>query len=62
MRYKPSVLDIRDPGNRWILASAVLGRADVLVTGDRDVLAVSAEAPIQVLSPRQFWDSLRAGR
>jgi putative PIN family toxin of toxin-antitoxin system len=61
---KPAVpLDIlvRDPDDRWILASAVAGRADVLVTGDQDLLAVADQAPLTILSPRGLWDRLRSG-
>jgi len=55
---KPSELPIRDPDDRWILASAMEGKADVLVTGDRDLLAVADKAPLPVLDPRAFWDLL----
>ena len=55
---KPSELPVRDPDDRWILASAMAGRADVLVTGDRDFLDIAAKAPLLVLSPRAFWDLL----
>jgi putative PIN family toxin of toxin-antitoxin system len=55
---KPSELPIRDPDDRWILASAMAGRADVLVTGDRDLLDIAAKAPLPVLAPRAFWDLL----
>lgn len=55
---KPSELPIRDPDDRWILASAMAGRADVLVTGDRDLLDVADKAPLPVLEPRAFWDLL----
>ena len=55
---KPSDVPIRDPDDRWILASAVAGRADVLVTGDRDLLEVASKAPLTILAPRGFWDLL----
>jgi putative PIN family toxin of toxin-antitoxin system len=56
---KPSDLPIRDPDDRWILASAMAGRADALVTEDRDLLDVAGSAPLPVLDPRAFWDLLR---
>lgn len=56
----PSPLVIRDPADRWIVATAVAGTADVLVTGDRDLLVVAADSPIPILDPRAFWDLLRA--
>jgi predicted nucleic acid-binding protein len=42
--------------NRWALVSAVAGAADVLVTGDRDLLAVAMKAPLKVGEPRGFWE------
>lgn len=56
---KPSDLPIRDPDDRWILASAVAGHVDVLITGDQDLLAIADRAPVRILDPRGFWDSLR---
>lgn len=54
-----SRIPVRDRSDRWILATAVAGNADVLVTGDDDLLAVAADAPIRILSPRGFWSLLR---
>lgn len=56
---KPSPINVRDPADRWILATAVAGRADVLVTGDQDLLVLGADAPVPVLDPRAFWELLR---
>ena len=56
----PSSLAIRDPDDRWILASAVAGGADVLVTGDQDLLAIAAQAPLPILNPRGLWDRVRS--
>jgi len=58
----PSPLPIRDPADRWILATAVAGKADVLVTGDHDLPAIQADSPVRILEPRAFWDLLRSGR
>ena len=55
----PSEMPVRDPSDRWILATALAGAADVLVTGDEDLLAVAEDAPIQILTPRAFWELLR---
>ncbi len=54
-----SPLPIRDPDDRWVLASAVDARADVLVTGDRDLLDVAADASVEIVDPRAFWELLR---
>jgi uncharacterized protein len=56
----PSDPAIRDPADRWVLATAIAGEADVLVTGDRDLLVAAAGSPIPILEPRAFWDVLRA--
>lgn len=56
---KPSELELRDPDDRWVLASAIAGRADVLVTGDQDLLVVAARSPIAIVDPRGFWMLLR---
>lgn len=50
---------IRDPDDAWVLASAIEGRCDVLVTGDRDLLDIADKAPLPILSPRGFWEFIR---
>ena len=56
---KPSPIPIRDPDDRWVLASAVDGQADLLVTGDQDILTIAVQAPIAIVDPRGCWDRLR---
>lgn len=58
----PWDLPIRDPDDRWILASAIDAHADVLVTGDADLLDIATSAPLRVLAPRAFWDLIRTRR
>jgi uncharacterized protein len=58
---KPSSLVIRDPADRWVLASAEAAGADVLVTGDEDLLSVAGDSRIRIASPRAFWELLRTG-
>jgi putative PIN family toxin of toxin-antitoxin system len=50
---------IRDADDAAVLAEAMGGSAEVLVTGDRDLLVISQKLPIRILTPRGFWDSLR---
>lgn len=57
----PSALVIHDAADRLVLATAVEGAADVLVTGDQDLLVVASESPVRILDPRAFWELLRAG-
>ena len=61
---KPSAPAVpeRDPDDRWVVASAIESRADVLVTGDRDLLDIAATAPIRIVDHRGFWDLVRKNR
>lgn len=56
---RASDVPIRDPDDQWVLASAIHAKADVLVTGDRDLLDVAGKADIKIVSPRGFWELLR---
>lgn len=56
---RPAAIDVRDPSDRWIVATAVDGKADVIVTGDRDLLDIRDAAPLPILDPRSFWEMLR---
>ena len=58
---EPHPLPIRDPDDRWVLASAVAGKADVIVTGDSDLLEVASQSPIKIVDPRGFWTMVREG-
>jgi predicted nucleic acid-binding protein len=42
-----------------VLGTAVAGRADCLVTGDRELLELGAHQGIPILSPRDFYDRIR---
>lgn len=56
----PVQVEIRDKTDVPILSEAVAAGAAVLVTGDRDLLEIFSEAPLPILSPRDFWESLRS--
>lgn len=50
---------VRDADDAWVLASAVAGEADLLVTGDDDLLVLSSKAPLPIVSPREAWTRVR---
>jgi putative PIN family toxin of toxin-antitoxin system len=52
-------VQVRDRADAWVLASAVAGQAEVLVTGDQDLLVLGSRAPLPVLDPRGFWTLAR---
>jgi putative PIN family toxin of toxin-antitoxin system len=55
-------LGIPDPDDEWIVASAMAGKADVLVTGDSALLEAASRLPLPVVNPRGLWDRLRANK
>ena len=48
----------RDPDDDVVLASALAGRADLIVTGDDDLLVLKNFQRIRILSPRQVLEIL----
>ena len=42
----------------WILATAVSGEAEILVTGDKQLLALNQYRGVTIVTPRQFLDLL----
>jgi len=48
-----------DAADAVVLGEAATAAADVLVTGDQDLLAV-ADSPVETVSPRGLWQRLRS--
>jgi len=44
----------RDPGDLHVLGLAIAGKADCIVTGDKDLLVLKNFHNIPILSPREF--------
>ena len=51
----------RDPFDRPFLELALAGRADALVTGDADILALAEAFSVPILSPAAFQQRLSGG-
>lgn len=54
----PSV-ELTDKTDVPVLAAAINGKADVLVTGDGELQDLGQVGGVQILSPRAFWERLR---
>lgn len=55
---EPSALDVpvcRDRDDDVVLATALAGACDAIVTGDQDLLAVDPFRGIRVITPSTFW-------
>jgi len=46
----------RDPKDDFILECAVVGNADCIVTGDKDLISLDPYGAIRILTPRQYLD------
>lgn len=60
-KTKALTITIRDKSDIAILSEAVAAGADVLVSGDRDLIEIASESPIPILTPRGFWERIRDG-
>jgi len=45
----------RDRDDDKILALAVAGEADYIVTGDQDLLVLKKYGSVKIITPREFW-------
>jgi putative PIN family toxin of toxin-antitoxin system len=45
----------RDPDDDVVLGTAIAGRCEAIVTGDRDLLDLVTHREITIVSPRGFW-------
>ena len=54
----PSPLDppaCRDPDDDWVIATAVAGSCDCIITGDKDLLVLRTYEAIAIVPPSDFW-------
>lgn len=55
-----SPVEVRDPDDELVLASAISAGAEVLITGDKDLLDVADQVEaLRIMTPRMFWESVR---
>lgn len=54
-------VSLKDKDDLAILSCALNGKAELLVTGDKELQALGAVENLRIVSPRQFWEQLRAG-
>jgi uncharacterized protein len=53
-------VELQDKDDLFILAAAIAAGAEVLVTGDKELLRLGHIEGLEILSPRQFWEKLKA--
>ena len=53
-------VEIQDQDDLSILSAAISAGADVFVTGDKELLVLRQIENLAILSPRQFWEKLKA--
>lgn len=53
-------LELRDPDDVPVVAEAVAGLAEILVSGDKDLLD-AVDPPLRIVNPRTLWEILRGG-
>lgn len=56
----PPPVEVGDRDDLLVLSAAISGKAEVFVTGDKELLDVREVEDLAILSPRQFWDKLKA--
>jgi len=60
MPEKPSEIKVRYEDDQWVLESAIQVKADILVTGDNDLLVISKNVlELRITTPREFWELLK---
>ncbi|HEY5345579.1 MAG TPA: putative toxin-antitoxin system toxin component, PIN family [Verrucomicrobiae bacterium] len=50
----------RDKDDDWVLATALTGHGEIIVSGDKDLLVLKQFQGIKILSPRQFIEFMDA--
>ncbi len=59
-KAEPAIANV-DAADALVLGEALAGHVESFVTGDAALLRLAAVGTLKIVSPRQFWDVLRAG-
>ena len=54
----PATWPESDPDDQWVVAAALYGHAELMITGDTDLQRASRGEQLRVVTPRGFWDLL----
>ena len=57
---KTGIEVVRDPDDNKIIAAAAYGRADYIITRDKDLLDLKGYEKIEIITPEKFMEILRA--
>ena len=49
----------RDPDDRAVLGLIVPARAEIVVSGDKDLLVLGEYKGVRIVAPREFWEASR---
>ena len=60
-KAEPSSVNV-DAADALVLGEALAGHADLFVTGDAALLRLAAIGVLYIVSPRRFWEVLRASK
>lgn len=53
-------VEVRDPDDAVVLASAIAAEAEMLVTGDSNLLDITSQVEaLRIVTPRTFWEETR---
>ncbi len=55
----PLKVNIKDKDDLPILSAAIAAKAEVFVTGDKEILDLGQVQQMKIMSPRQFWEALK---
>ena len=59
-KAEPAIVNV-DAADALVLGEAISSHAELFVTGDAALLRLGMVGALQIVSPRQFWEVLRAG-